>query len=52
MNRLISTRGGEYRVELADGTLVYLNAESELQYPVTFIGESREVTLRGKVILK
>lgn len=42
MNRLIVPRGGEYRVELADGTLVYLNAESELQYPVTFIGESRK----------
>ena len=29
MNRLIVPRGGEYNVELADGTLVYLNAESE-----------------------
>mgnify|MGYP000180683473 CR=1 FL=1 len=52
MNRLIVPRGGEYRVELADGTLVYLNAESELQYPVTFIGESREVTLRGEAYFK
>ena len=52
MNRLIVPRGGEYNVELADGTLVYLNAESELQYPVTFIGESREVTLRGEAYFK
>ena len=52
MNRLIVPRGGEYNVELADGTLVYLNAESELLYPVTFTGESREVTLRGEAYFK
>lgn len=52
MNRLIVPRGGEYNVELADGTLVYLNAESELLYPVAFTGGSREVTLRGEAYFK
>ena len=47
-NRLITPRGGEYSVVLADGTQVWLNAESELKYPVHFVGDSREVFLRGE----
>ena len=41
-------RGGEYTLVLADGTTVYLNAESELRYPVKFSGERRKVYLRGE----
>lgn len=52
MNRLIVPRGGEYNIELADGTLVYLNAESELVYPVAFTGNTREVTLKGEAYFK
>lgn len=52
MNRLIVPRGGEYNIELADGTLVYLNAESELIYPVVFTGDTREVTLKGEAYFK
>lgn len=52
MNRLIVPRGGEYNIELADGTLVYLNAESELVYPVAFTGDTREVTLKGEAYFK
>lgn len=40
--------GGEYRLLLADGTTVWLNAESELTYPTSFTGENREVELRGE----
>ena len=45
-NRLITPRGGEYAVVLADGTKVWLNAESELHYPVHFPEHEREVHLK------
>lgn len=41
-------RGGEYTLVLADGTTVYLNAGSELSYPVRFSGEKRKVYLKGE----
>lgn len=40
--------GGEYKVELADGTVVWLNSGSELKYPTAFTGNSREVELVGE----
>lgn len=47
-NRLITPRGGEYTVVLADGTQVWLNADSELKYPVRFSGGERKVYLKGE----
>lgn len=41
-------RGGEYTLVLADGTTVYLNAESELRYPKQFKGKNRKVYLTGE----
>ncbi len=41
-------RGGEYRLELADGTKVWLNAATELRFPVNFVGDVREVYLKGE----
>lgn len=47
-NRLITPRGGEYSVVLSDGTKVWVNAESELKYPVHFAGGERRVYLKGE----
>lgn len=47
-NTLRVPRGGEYSITLSDGTIVYLNAESELRYPVKFVGEDRRVYLSGE----
>ncbi|WP_430815151.1 FecR family protein [Carboxylicivirga sp. RSCT41] len=47
-NTLIVPRGGEYQLVLPDGTQVYLNADSELTYPVTFSGNKRKVLLKGE----
>lgn len=41
-------RGGEFSMELSDGTMVYLNAETDLSYPVQFHGKERRVKLTGE----
>lgn len=49
IHTLITPIGGEYSIQLADGTKVWLNADSKLKYPVTFHGESsRVVELEGE----
>ena len=48
-NTLKTTRGEQIRIRLSDGTLVYLNAESALQYPAQFVQKAdRIVTLTGE----
>lgn len=47
-NTLKIPRGGEFKVVLSDGTVVYLNSESELKYPVQFEGDVRMVSLTGE----
>ncbi|MEG2341255.1 MAG: DUF4974 domain-containing protein [Odoribacter sp.] len=47
-NELIIPRSGEYRLMLADGTRIMLNAESSLRFPVRFSGDQREVWLSGE----
>ena len=47
MNTVISPRS-EYRLILSDGTKVWLNAESQLIYPVRFTGENREAIMKGE----
>lgn len=41
-------RGFQTKVILSDGTVVWINADSRLSYPVSFTGNSREVTLEGE----
>lgn len=38
----------DYRIELADGTEVHLNASSTLRFPFIFPGKTREVYLEGE----
>ncbi|MCF7569602.1 FecR family protein [Sabulilitoribacter arenilitoris] len=45
-NYLTIPRGGQFFVKLSDGTQVWLNSESQLKYPVSFIdGKLRQVEL-------
>lgn len=49
LHTLITPIGGEYAIQLADGTKVWLNANSKLIYPVSFHGASaRAVEVEGE----
>lgn len=47
-NSLYIPRGSQYYLALNDGTVVYLNSETYLRYPVEFKGKKREVELKGE----
>ena len=47
-NKLEVPRGGECMIKLDDGAKVWVNAETKLKYPVTFVGDRREVVLEGE----
>lgn len=43
-----TTRGQRYDIVLSDGTKVKLNSKSNLSYPESFEGKTREITLTGE----
>lgn len=45
---LKTPRGGYYSISLSDGTIVWLNADSRLEYPVRFVENERVVLLEGE----
>lgn len=47
-NTIETPKGGQYQVQLPDGTRVWLNAGSWLRYPTRFAGNERQVTLNGE----
>jgi ferric-dicitrate binding protein FerR (iron transport regulator) len=47
-NTIRTPRGGEYQVILDDGSRVWLNSASTLQFPVHFNSPERRVTLTGE----
>lgn len=47
-NTISTPRGGQYQVTLADGTEVWLNAESSIRFPVIFTGSERNVEITGE----
>lgn len=51
-NTLIVPKGGEYSLVLSDGTHVYVNSMSKLEFPVRFTGNKREITLEGEAYFK
>lgn len=47
-NTLHVPRCCEYHLVLADGTQVWMNSDSELRFPVDFVGDERRVYLKGE----
>lgn len=47
-NTLFTPKGRTFRLTLPDGTNVWLNAESSIQYPVSFNKDERTVTVSGE----
>jgi len=47
-NILRTPKGGQYRLELPDGSKVWLNAASSLKFPTAFTGKERRVELSGE----
>src|ERR1044072_7370170 len=52
MNSLTVPVGKDYRVKLSDGTEVWLNAATTLQFPFRFNGKTREISVQGEAFLK
>lgn len=49
MNTIIVPRGSlPYKLNLADGSQIWLNAESKIVYPSTFVGKERKVEITGE----
>ncbi|GEP96011.1 FecR family protein [Chitinophaga cymbidii] len=50
--KVATPRGGQYQAVLPDGTKVWLNAASSIQFPARFSGASRNVEITGEVYLE
>lgn len=48
-NTLSTPRGGQYKLNLPDGSHVWLNAASSIKYPTAFTGNERKVEISGEV---
>lgn len=48
MNTLTTPRGGSFTLQLADGSLVRLNAASSISFPASFNGRERRVSIEGE----
>ncbi|MBX2925435.1 MAG: FecR family protein [Chitinophagaceae bacterium] len=49
---LTTPRGGQYKLQLPDGTLVWLNAESSITFPSLFDAGERRIKVTGEVYLE
>ncbi|MNK11475.1 fec operon regulator FecR [compost metagenome] len=52
LHAITTPAGGFYKITLGDGTQVYLNSKSTLEFPVGFYGTERHVKLNGEAYFK
>jgi transmembrane sensor len=48
-NTMMTPRGGQFQLQLPDGSQAWLNAASSITYPTSFNGKTREVSISGEV---
>jgi len=47
-NTIATPKGGQYQLELPDGSLVWLNASSSIHFPTSFTEKERKVEITGE----
>ena len=47
-NTISTPNGGQYQLELPDGSLVWLNSTSSIHFPTSFVGKERRVEVTGE----
>ncbi|MDO5665729.1 MAG: FecR family protein [Bacteroidia bacterium] len=52
LNKLIVPYGKQSKIRLADGTNVWLNSGSTLEFPSSFSGDKREIMLTGEMYIE
>ena len=52
LRKVATPRGMNVKVTLPDGSEVWLNAESSIEFPTAFIGGERNVSLKGEAYFK
>ena len=52
MNRLIVPAGKRSTLQLTDGTQIWLNSGTELEFPSKFTGDTREINVKGEIYIE
>jgi len=52
INMLSTSKGETYTLNLADGSIVYLNSASSIKFPVSFPGKERRIEISGEAYFK
>ena len=52
VNELWAPAGSDYKIELSDGSEVWLNSMTRLRFPFQFTGNTREITIDGEAYIK
>ena len=51
-NMISTPKGGQYQLQLSDGSLVWLNASSSIRFPTSFVEKERRVEITGEAYLE
>ncbi|GHV40492.1 anti-sigma factor [Bacteroidia bacterium] len=52
MNKLIVPYGKRSTLKLADGTKIWLNSGTELEFPTNFVNAERHITVKGEIYIE